>query len=332
MDSMLTLAKVKAKEFTPALLQQTAEVLKKNPEYYTVWNHRRRIYVNEFQDLENEVGSGKINEDTRISNVLDIIQLDLQFLFPLLLQFPKCYWIWNHRRWLLQQSTALLPSPQARKLWEEELGLVGKMLSRDSRNFHGWGYRRMVVSNLESPALQGQSMSRSELEYTKKMIGTNLSNFSAWHNRTKVLLKILAEEHASDEDRRQMLDDELELIHKALFDPFDQSLWFYHQNLMCTFDPEQAAKSMAPNLTTDERLKYIASEREYIEEVLEDAEDCQWAYKALIECALLEAKLNKSLGHDDKLKVLGWLNELKSRDPLRRGRWLDMEQALVTSA
>lgn len=196
-------------------MQETAELLKKNPEYYTIWNHRRRIYVNEFHDLEGDVASGKITEETRISNVLDIIQLDLQFLFPLLLKFPKCYWIWNHRLWLLQQSTALLPAAQSRKLWEEELGLVGKMLSRDSRNFHGWGYRRIVVSSLESPALQGRSMSRSELEYTKKMIGTNLSNFSAWHNRSKLILKILDEEEASDDDRQDMLNEGMVPFHLA---------------------------------------------------------------------------------------------------------------------
>lgn len=174
-----------------------------------MWNHRRRIYVHEFQDLEREVASGKIDEENRVSQVLDIIQLDLQFLFPLLLKFPKCYWIWNHRLWLLEQSTALLPAPKARKLWEEELGLVGKLLSRDSRNFHGWGYRRIVVESLESAALQGQSMSRSEFEYTKKMIGTNLSNFSAWHNRTKLILRILDEEKASDDERQKMLDQGL---------------------------------------------------------------------------------------------------------------------------
>lgn len=194
-------------------MQETAELLKKNPEYYTIWNHRRRIYVNEFRDLEADVASGKITEETRTSNVLDIIQLDLQFLFPLLLKFPKCYWIWNHRLWLLQQSTALLPAAQSRKLWEEELGLVGKMLSRDSRNFHGWGYRRIVVSSLESPALQGESMSRSELEYTKKMIGTNLSNFSAWHNRSKLILKILDEEEASDDERQDMLNEGMLTFH-----------------------------------------------------------------------------------------------------------------------
>lgn len=171
-----------------------------------MWNHRRRIYVHEFQDLEHKESAGELDEDSRVSQILDIIQLDLQFLFPLLLKFPKCYWIWNHRLWLLQQATTLLPVSKARPLWEEELGLVGQMLSRDSRNFHGWGYRRIVVQSLESPALHGQSMSRQELEYTKKMIGINLSNFSAWHTRSKLILQVLHEENASDDERQKMLD------------------------------------------------------------------------------------------------------------------------------
>lgn len=66
-----------------------------------------------------------------------------------------------------------------------------------------------MVESLESAALQGQSMSRSEFEYTKKMIGTNLSNFSAWHNRTKLILRILDEEKASDDERQKMLDQGL---------------------------------------------------------------------------------------------------------------------------
>ncbi|KAJ9614638.1 Rab geranylgeranyltransferase [Cladophialophora chaetospira] len=323
--------KVAAKEFTPELLQKTAELLKKNPEYYTVWNHRRRIYVNEFDDLARQVLLKEIDEDNRISQMLDIIQLDLQFLFPLLLKFPKCYWIWNHRLWLLEQSTALLPATRARKLWEEELGLVGKMLNRDSRNFHGWGYRRTVVQSLESPVLQGQSMARSEFAYTKKMIGSDLSNFSAWHNRTKLILRILDEEKASDQERQKMLEEELDLIHKALFDPYDQSLWFYHQNLMCTFDPDQVAKSMAPRLSNEQRLGYVAAEREYIEEVLEDAQDCKWPYQALIECTMLENKIKSEFQQADRAKITEWLQKLKALDPLRKGRWIDMEHQLATS-
>jgi geranylgeranyl transferase type-2 subunit alpha len=192
-------------ELTPEVLEKTAEVLVQNPEYYTIWNHRRRIYAAEFINLQSSVDNKDLEESDKIKQVLDIIQLDLQILFPLLLKFPKCYWIWNHRLWLLEQSNRLLPSGQALALWTEELGLVGKMLSRDSRNFHGWGYRRTVVDNIEK--LRSESMAKKELEYTTKMITTNLSNFSAWHNRSKLILRTLEEQQASDEERQKMLDD-----------------------------------------------------------------------------------------------------------------------------
>jgi geranylgeranyl transferase type-2 subunit alpha len=92
-------------------------------------------------------------------------------------------------------------------LWEEELGLVGKMLNRDSRNFHGWGYRRTIIANLESERLQGSSMASDELNYTTKMIKANLSNFSAWHNRSRLILRILNEKSANDSERKGMLNE-----------------------------------------------------------------------------------------------------------------------------
>ena len=334
-------------EYTPEVLQTTAELLKTNPEYYTIWNHRRRIYASEIDALNRGVTDGSVKREDHDSQILDIIQLDLQFLFPLLLKFPKCYWIWDHRLWLLEQATLQLPPATARKLWEEELVLVGKMLTRDSRNFLGWGYRRTVVARLESKALDGKSMSEAEFDYTTKMVGLNLSNFSAWHNRTKLILRILDEKAATDEERRQMLDDgeflnfgvgwqkrktddaELDLIHKALFDPYDQSLWFYHRNLMCTFDPDLAQQTMAPTLTKAERLAYVAGERKFIEDLLEDVKDTKWIYQALIECALVAAKIAGFLSVEAKEDVLKWLVELRKLDPLRRGRWEDLEESLA---
>lgn len=112
--------------------------------------------------------------------------------------------------WLLDEAKRLLPRAIARKFWQEELALVGKMLSLDSRNFHGWGYRRFVVESLENLAPEDQevrSMAQGEFEYAKKMIGTNLSNFSAWHYRTKLIQRLLSEQFASDETRKKMLDD-----------------------------------------------------------------------------------------------------------------------------
>jgi geranylgeranyl transferase type-2 subunit alpha len=169
-----------------------------------VWNYRRRVLQHEFS----QAGSSGSSE-TIADQITTLIKNDLRFLIPLLRSFPKCYWIWNYRLWLLDEAKRLLPLPGARKIWEEELALVGKMLSLDSRNFHGWGYRRVVVDMLETltPEKQGGSMAQAEYEYAKKMIGVNLSNFSAWHYRTKLIQRMLNEKSATDAERKTMLDD-----------------------------------------------------------------------------------------------------------------------------
>lgn len=334
-------------DYTPETLQKISELLSSNPEYYTVWNYRRRVLQHEFN-----LASSNDSEEAVTGQIAALIKKDLQFLIPLLRKFPKCYWIWNYRMWLLDEAKRLLPRAVARKFWQEELALVGKMLSLDSRNFHGWGYRRFVVESLEKLAPEDQevrSMAQDEFEYAKKMIGTNLSNFSAWHYRTKLIQRLLSEQSASDETRKKMLDDgqfshcakrvsaagtiltgiaELDLIHRALCDPYDQSLWFYHQNLMCTFDPSLSDQSMAPNLSNDERLKYLRKEIGEIQEMLDGAEDCKYIYQALIDCTLLARKVKGTMPSTDQENILSWLSELKKLDPLRCGRWLDFEKSL----
>lgn len=140
---------------------------------------------------------------------LELIQRDLEFLFPIMIKFPKCYWLWNYRGWLLQQANMRLPVDIARELWARELVLVSKMLVKDSRNFHGWGYRRHVVEALESSALNGKSMVESEFEYTTRMVHApnGLSNFSAWHRRSRLIPRLLDERKVDDIARRQFLDD-----------------------------------------------------------------------------------------------------------------------------
>lgn len=84
------------------------------------------------------------------------------------------------------------------------------MLSLDSRNFHGWGYRRSIVKALESNELgfqtKRETMTEPEFQYTTKMIESNLSNFSAWHHRSKLLPRLLDERQADSEARLKMLD------------------------------------------------------------------------------------------------------------------------------
>ncbi len=89
------------------------------------------------------------------------------------------------------------------------------MLALDGRNFHGWGYRRTVVGQLESSALapegdeskKSKCMVESEFLYTMRMIRTNLSNFSAWHYRSNLIPKLLNERGADGLARRKLIDD-----------------------------------------------------------------------------------------------------------------------------
>jgi geranylgeranyl transferase type-2 subunit alpha len=180
-----------------------------NPEFYTVWNHRRRILLGQWT-------SNSEAKDLIVGRILG----ELKFLTSLMLKFPKCYWIWNYRLWVLDQATRLLTVEEARSIWSGELALVGKMLSRDGRNFHGWRYRRMVMTALESEQLSldssKSSLARQELEYTNQMIHTNLSNFSAWHNRSKLIIRILEEEQGDDSARQKFLDEGMNLQHMYL--------------------------------------------------------------------------------------------------------------------
>lgn len=97
---------------------------------------------------------------------------------------------------------------------------------------------------------------------------------------------------------------------------------------MCVFDPSMADRTMAPRLSTSDRLRYLRDEIEAIQEMLDGAEDCKYIYQALIECTLLASKVAGSLSDEDRDQILSWLSELKQLDPLRRERWLDFERTL----
>lgn len=264
------------------------------------------------------------------------------------MEFPKCYWIWNYRSWLLQQAIERLNPAVARRIWEEELGLDTKMLSKDRRNFHAWGYRRNVVSHLESAALNGKSMVESEFEFTTKMIRVDLSNFSAWHNRSKLIPRLLDERQADESARRKFFDagtvksvfarrctaanpaTELALIKEGLnVGPEDQSLWYYHQFLMLDLIEHASRPTITAGLTVEERVNYITEDIVDIKDLLEDYDDCKLIYEALIECTLALSALEKRKRSEGEAQDLeAWLSKLQELDPMRRGCWDDMRTQL----
>ncbi|KAL8703153.1 MAG: hypothetical protein Q9201_003657 [Fulgogasparrea decipioides] len=203
------------------------------------------------------------------------------------------------------------------------------MLSLDSRNFHGWGYRRNVIAALEELSVEADpsiaSMTENEFEYTTRMIESNLSNFSAWHRRSKLIPKLLEERNASHTERRTFLDQELELLQRALWadpDSKDQSLWFYHQSLISNFGSRVEMNSIVPNLAIDDKLTYIKAQIEDLLDMLEGAETCKWIYQRLLDLSLMSSSLNDRWPVEFSV-VQKWVDSLLELDPLRKGRWND---------
>lgn len=305
----------------------TSKLLKKNPEYYTIWNHRRLILLHHFGTAAEAPAEG--TTPRLKSSSQEVIISDLHFIVPLLIQYPKCYWIWNYRRWLLEEAEKQLDTAVARKLWEEELGLVGKMLTRDERNFHGWSYRRFVVGKLESlRSAEEGSMVEQEFAYTDKMIKAKLQNFSALHYRSRLLPRLLDEQKADGAARRKMLRQELDNMQEALIDPFNQSAWFYHQFLMSSLGDELPVEQrIVQDLSQEEQVEIYKQELERIKEIEEDFDDCKWVYEALIMYILVYSKLDGA-EFVDRPKLQAWLQKLYDLDPMRKGRWDDLKASM----
>lgn len=273
------------------------KVLDMNPEFYTMWNYRREIML---QDLKH-----KSAEENFAS-----IERDLLLTTTYLKMHPKVYWIWTHRKWCLEH----IPSGPGEtdgwkeRSWHQELALVDKMLGRDSRNFHAWDYRRYILAvGFPTKDLQ------SEIRYTTKKIEGNFSNFSAWHQRTKVFARLWDDlDRAAGPEARikidRMQEAEFDLVHQALWtDPADQSGWLYHRWLL--------GNSTNPDL--------LAREISLIQDLLQAEPDAKWALDSLVYYSILDLK--KSHNPEQRIKLVeqieSWLDRLKQVDPYRRKRY-----------
>ena len=109
-------------------LHLTTKMLQINPEFYTVWNYRRNIYLS------------AVFPNSAPELVKESLERDLVMTTTALKAHPKVYCIWTHRRWCLEQ-TPEGPGREGDDLhgwrmenWKRELFVVEKMLSADARN------------------------------------------------------------------------------------------------------------------------------------------------------------------------------------------------------
>eukprot|EP00048_Salpingoeca_helianthica_P015247 m.225786 g.225786 ORF g.225786 m.225786 type:complete len:578 (-) comp16792_c0_seq1:657-2390(-) len=198
-----TIAKRMAGELDDKALVLTETILTNNPDFSTIWNFRREIFLKKFQEITPQERE-------------KICRGELAFVEACIAKNPKSYNSWHQRRWVLLTT----PNPD----WNAEIALCSKFLQLDERNFHGWDYRRFVVAHMPDAAAAAQA----EFEYSMERISKNFSNYSAWHYRSTLLPRIAAQPLTPE-----VLARELEVVHNAFYiEPKDQSAWFYHRWLL----------------------------------------------------------------------------------------------------
>lgn len=111
--------------------------------------------------------------------------------------------------------------------------------------------------------------------------------------------------------------------------PEDQSLWYYHQYLILDLVEYVGRPTITTGLTTEERVSYITREIVDIKDLLEDYDDCKLIYERLMDCTLSLATLEeRHPTQDEEDELRAWLSKLRELDPMREGRWSDMEKEL----
>ncbi|KAI8069171.1 hypothetical protein BC940DRAFT_366633 [Gongronella butleri] len=207
-------------EYTTETLLVTTKLLRQNPDYYTVWNHRRVVLQRGI--LQSQGGEDDQEQKEQKEHDQKVFLQELELFMQLIRINPKSYWLWNHRLWCLRT----MPRPS----WEGELHLVNKMLTMDARNFHGWTYRRVVVEHLRQltgNAKEDYAIVQQEYDFTTQKINQSFSNYSAWHQRSKLLPEIVAD--MSEDEKNDVARNEFEMIQNAIYtDPDDQSAWLYY--------------------------------------------------------------------------------------------------------
>lgn len=88
--------------------------------------------------------------------------------------------------------------------------------------------------------------------------------------------------------------------------------------------------TITPHFSHEERITYAARELDDIKDLLLDYDDVKWIYEALLEYTIAVAKMEeRPLEEEEVVDARAWLVKLRELDPMRSGRWDDMEAEYV---
>ncbi|CAM9297573.1 unnamed protein product [Ectocarpus sp. 8 AP-2014] len=261
--------------------QLLGKLLRLHPDYYSMWNFRKEAVLAELYrigDAHSRQGGSddgdKAAEENSSGTLLSpsvqeqqkkIYEEELALSVDCIKRNPKSYPAWHHHKWALERGLDLLGG---RSALAGDLALCATFLELDGRNFHCWAHRMWVAERMGLSA-------REEFDFTTDKIKQNFSNYSAFHFRSKVLPRMVEE---AGHDRWQLLSDELDLTHDAMFtEPADQSVWWYHHFLLTWADDG------TDSCSDSERYENVLrAEAATLGELIEVEGRCKWAEVALL--------------------------------------------------
>lgn len=314
---------------SPEVFELNGKLCAANPDVYSLWNHRREML------MQFETDKDTIALKALVGGELTVSAAAIQ-------KNPKSYPAWQHRQWVVtryhvsgvpvsQEGEGAQASSKGQVVdVSAELGLCGKLLDADERNFHCWNYRMWLTRSTSVPVEQ-------ELEYTTQRIHKNFSNYSAWHQRSHLLLSM----HGASSDALlplSTLRPELDLIRQAVYtEPDDQSPWFYRRWVVAQAWTWVGQGSHAEAC---QAIRLLLDDLDPIRELCALEPSAKWPLMAVAEAlALLQSTEARSLASGsafeeqitisvaEKAGMLGTQDEDKDGDPLhatwRVGRLYD---------
>ncbi|EDR21681.1 geranylgeranyl transferase type-2 subunit alpha, putative [Entamoeba dispar SAW760] len=271
-------------------LKINSELLNISSQDYQYWNERKEMIEELLKKEKNEI-------DKILSNELELTK-------NLLPKNSKSYVIWYHRKW----SISKMEHPK----FEIERELCAKMIEKDSRNFHCWGYYLWILE-------QGKISQEDDLKFITNTINKNFSNYSAWHHRSVIFSSY------NNLQLEKVIESEFELLLNAFYiEPNDQSGWIYYRWLLGT-----GMKCYNELNKKEEWINILKEQFNKIKELNDIEPNSKWVIFTMIELYQITKKIDNTIQLLSDKEVKDFIKILQRIDKMRSGYYKELEKDLI---
>jgi geranylgeranyl transferase type-2 subunit alpha len=314
-------------------LERSETILLRNPEEYSLWNRRKELLVELYeQEVVLDANTPDCSDQSSLRNRCEI---EFRVTEGALHQNPKSYAAWAHRLWLLRAILPLTPTlpsltqtgtVRSRPPWHlppdyaveclrRELALLKQLISLDDRNFHGWRHfvevlrlaRHTNMCSILERAADESNVTDADaiylLRFTRDVLNRNSCNYTAYHYRNVAAVAAASELN---------WHDELDAIHQAMYtEPNDQSVWFYYHRLM-----ERWFGCPSPQAVTS-----AEAELRILDDLLALEPEARWALEAKAQLLIYHGR------HHEAASI--FREQLVTVDPMRRHMYEELADQCI---